>query len=184
MGLENIVNEILEQARSEAALIGTEAEKEGEKLINDAKTEAEMIKKSHQALADAQIERMHKQELSSAHLETKRATLNAKKDVLNSTIESAKDAISSISAEKNANLLKVLLDKSGNEGSRVYSNGRDAKLVQEMTELTFMSEIDCIGGLIIENDDGTVRLDLTFDTILDAASEQSLKQVSDILFGE
>ena len=183
MGLENIINEILEQARSEAIVIGTEAENEGEKLINEAKTETEKIKKSHQALADAQIERMHKQELSSAHLEIKRATLNAKKDILNSTIESTKEVISSMSAEKNANLLKVLLNKYGNEGTRVYSNGRDAKLVREMTELTFMGEIDCIGGLIIENDDGTVRLDYTFDTILDAAFEQSLKQVSDILFG-
>jgi len=183
MGLENIINEILEQARSEAIVIGTEAENEGEKQIHEAKTEAEKIKKSHQALADAQIERMHKQELSSAHLEIKRATLNAKKDILNSTMESTKEVISSMSSEKNANLLKVLLNKYGNEGTRVYSNGRDAKLVQEMTELTFMGEIDCIGGLIIENDDGTVRLDYTFDTILDAAFEQSLKQVSDILFG-
>lgn len=183
MGLENIVNEILEQARSEVAVISIEAEKESEKLINDAKIEAEKIKTSHQALTDAQIERMHKQELSSAHLEIKRATLNAKKDILNCTIESAKEIISSMSAEKNAKLLKVLLDKYGNEGTRVYSNGRDAKLVQEMTELTFMGEIDCIGGLIIENDDGTVRLDYTFDTILENASEQSLKQVSEILFG-
>jgi V/A-type H+-transporting ATPase subunit E len=183
MGLENIVDEILEQARSEVAAIKAEADNEANAMINQAKTEAEKIKETHQVLADAQIERMHKQEMSSAHLEIKRANLNAKKDVLNSTIQSAKEIISSLSAEKNANLLKEILDKYGSEGTRVYSNGRDAKLVQEMTDLTFMGEIDCIGGLIIENDDGTVRLDYTFDTILDDTAEQSLKQISDILFG-
>ncbi len=109
--------------------------------------------------------------------------MNAKKDILDSVNQSAKDDISSMPTEQNADLLKTILDKHGSSGTRVYSNERDAKFVQEMTDLTYMGEIDCIGGLVIENNDGTVRMDYTYDRILEDVSEQSLKQISDILFG-
>ncbi len=52
-----------------------------------------------------------------------------------------------------------------------------------MTRLAYMGETDCIGGLVIENDDGSIRLDFTYDRILDDVSDQSLKQISEILFG-
>ncbi|MDF1556672.1 MAG: V-type ATP synthase subunit E [ANME-2 cluster archaeon] len=182
MGLEDVVNDILEQARSKAAAINAEAENEAAALISEAQSKADEIMQTRQAEVDAHIERMHKQEISSAHLEMKRAALNAKKDVLDSVNQSAKDALSLMPAEKNADLLKTILDKYGSSGIRVYSNGRDAKLVQKMTDLMYMGEIDCIGGLVIENDDGTVRMDYTYDRILEDVSEQSLKQISDILF--
>jgi V/A-type H+-transporting ATPase subunit E len=183
MGLENVVNDILEQARAEVSTVNSEADVETAAIINAANEEKKKMVEIRQAEIDARIEIMHKQEMSSAHLEIKRATLNAKKAVLDKVFQSAKDAISSMPSEKNVTLLKAILDKYGTSGTRVYSNGRDAKLVQEMTDLTYMDEIDCIGGIIIENDDGTVRLDYTFDTILNNVSEQTLKQISDILFG-
>lgn len=183
MGLENVVNDILEQAKSEYATIEAEAQDEADAIINEAKAKAEIIITESQAEVEANIQRRLKQEKSSAQLEIKRAALNAKKDVLDSVYLSAREAISSFPADKNASMLKVILDMYGSEGTRVYSNGKDAKLVQEMTDLTFMGEMDCIGGLVIENDDGSVRLDYTFDRILDDVSEETLKPVSDILFG-
>ena len=182
MGLENVVNDILEQAKSEVATIEAEAQDEADNIINEAKAKAKTIITESQAKIEADIRRKIKQEKSSAQLEVKRTALNAKKDVLDSVYESAREAISSLSSEKNVKLLKAILDNYGSDGTRVYSNGRDARLVQEMTDLTFMGEIDCIGGLVIENDDGSVRLDNTFDNILDDVSEQTLKPVSDILF--
>ena len=40
-----------------------------------------------------------------------------------------------------------------------------------------------IGGIVLENEDGTVRLDFTYDSILKNVYERSLKQISDILYG-
>ncbi len=183
MGLENIVNDILEQAKSEVATIEAEAQAEVDATINEAKAKAKTIITESQAEVEANILRRLKQEKSSAQLEIKRAGLNAKKDVLDSVYLSAREAILSFPPDKNSSMLKAILDMYGSDGTRVYSNARDAKLVRELTDLTFMGEIDCIGGLIIENDDGSVRLDYTFDRILDGVSEQTLKPVSDILFG-
>ncbi|MCL7475822.1 MAG: V-type ATP synthase subunit E [ANME-2 cluster archaeon] len=183
MGLEDVVNDILEQARSKAAAINAQAEEEAATLIREARSRADEIIQTRQAEVDAFIERMRKQEISSAHLEMKRAALNAKKEILDSVYQSAKDAISSIPAEKNVELLKSILDKQGSNGTKVYSNEKDARLIREMTDLIYIGGIDCIGGLIIENDDSTVRMDYTYDRILEDVSEQSLKQISDILFG-
>jgi V/A-type H+-transporting ATPase subunit E len=52
-----------------------------------------------------------------------------------------------------------------------------------MTKLEFAGEIDCIGGIVIENKDGTEVLDFRYDMILKDVNEQSLKQISNILFG-
>lgn len=183
MGLENVVNDILEQAKTEVATIEAEAQDEASALIDKSKNEAEMILADSKTEVEANIQRRLKQETSSAQLEIKRAALNAKKDVLDSVYQSAREAISSLSPDKNASMLKAILDEHGSDGIRVYSNARDAKLVRELTDLTFMGEIDCIGGLIIENEDGSIRQDYTFDRILDDVSEQTLKPVSDILFG-
>ena len=38
-------------------------------------------------------------------------------------------------------------------------------------------------GLILESEDGTVRLDYRFKTILEGVWEKELKNVSNILFG-
>ena len=183
MGLENVVNDILEQAKTEVAAIEAEAQDEAAAMTDKAKNEAEKILADSKTEVEANIQRRLKQETSSAQLEIKRAALNAKKDVLDSVYQSAKEAISSLAPDKNTSMLKAILDEHGSDGTSVYSNARDAKLVRELTDLTFMDEIDCIGGLIIENEDGSVRLDYTFDRILDDVSEQTLKPVSDILFG-
>ena len=52
-----------------------------------------------------------------------------------------------------------------------------------MTKLDLAGEIDCLGGVVIENKDGTEVLDFRYDMILKNVNEQSLKQVSNILFG-
>ena len=183
MGLENVVNDIREQAKSEVETIEADAQAEVDAIIDEAKAKAKIIITESQAEVEANIQRRLNQEKSSAQLEIKRAALNAKKDVLDSVYLLAREAISSFPPDKNASMLKAILDEHGSGGTRIYSNARDAKLVRELTDLTFMDEIDCIGGLIIESDDGSVRLDYTFNRLCFYLSPGSLLQEKLILFG-
>ena len=182
MGLENVVSDILEQARTEVAAIDAAAGSEVEDIINVAQVEAQKIIETKEAEVDVQIERMRMQEISSTNLEIKRAALNAKKKVLETVFQSVRETIISMPVEKKRDLIRSILDKNSNKGTRVYSNSKDTVIVKELTDLTYMGEIDCIGGLVIENDDGSIRLDFTFDRILDDVSDQTLKQISDIIF--
>ncbi len=182
MGLENITQEILNKAKREAEDIRSEATAEAEKILQQAKEKAEEIKKEREKALEAEIERLRHQEASSASLEAKRQILNAKKELLDTVYKKAVEEISNLPPEKNAELLTTLLKKHASEGSKIYSNEKDRTLVVELSGLEYAGSIPCLGGFIIENEDGSLHLDYTYDTLLQDANERVIKQISEILF--
>ncbi|ADI73165.1 H+transporting two-sector ATPase E subunit [Methanohalobium evestigatum Z-7303] len=183
MGLETVVNDIMDVAHAEAAQKKEEADTEAAQIIEDAKEKAKKIKGDRLAETEAKIERLRRQEISSANLEVKRVKLNARKEILDEVYNKAVDSVSNLSPSKNEELLKSLIDKYEQHGTRVYSNKESEEIVKKLSSLEYAGNIDCIGGIVIENSDGSVRLNYTYDTILKSVYDQSLKQISDILFG-
>lgn len=183
MGLDAIVEEIKAKGKAEAEKISQETDKEVSRTLAEAQSQAARIKASRQDSAKKDIERLRLQEMSSANLEVKRAMLNARKELLDEVNEKAKEGINKLPADKNLKLLKSIIEKNQANNSRISSNKKDEPAVRKMTKLTYSGDINCIGGVIIENEDGTEYLDLRYETILKKVSERSLKQVSDLLFG-
>jgi V/A-type H+-transporting ATPase subunit E len=122
-------------------------------------------------------------EMSGAALEVKRAMLNARKELLDDVNDKAKEIVNKLPSDRNQKLLKSIIDKNQANNSRIYSAEKDEAAVKNLTELNYAGNIDCIGGVIIENETGTEYLDFRYEIILKNVSERSLKQVSDILFG-
>jgi V/A-type H+-transporting ATPase subunit E len=183
MGLDAIVEEIRAKGRAEADKISEETEKEVSKIIADAEANAARLKAVKEEAVRNEIDRLRQQELSSANLEVKKAILNARKELLDEVHEDAKESLQKLPAEKNQKLLKSIIERNENSNAKIYSRGKDKAVVKKLTKLEYAGEIDCIGGVVIENADSTEVLDFKYDTILRNVSEQSLKQVSDILFG-
>ena len=183
MGLEAIVKEIKAKGKAEADKISKEAEKEASQIIADAQSRAEKITETKKEAVAAEIKRLKQQELSSANLEVKRGLLNARKEILDIVYEKAVEGVKNFPADKNKELLKVIIEQNEAGNSKIYSRSEDKAVVKKLAKLKHAGEIDCIGGVVIENEDGTEYLDFKYDTILNDANEQSLKQVSDILFG-
>ncbi|MCK5659960.1 MAG: V-type ATP synthase subunit E [Methanosarcinales archaeon] len=183
MGLETVVKDITDAAQKEAAQVSEAATKDIESILNDAEKQSLKIKGDAVADAEERVTKMEVQELASAKLEIKRMQLNARKEVLDTTFAQALGAISSLDEAKNKELLKELISKYGSNGTKIYSNKRDETVVKQLADLEYVGNIDCIGGIVIENDDGTVKLDYTFDSICDGVFESALKQTSDLLFG-
>ncbi|MCZ7372332.1 MAG: V-type ATP synthase subunit E [Candidatus Methanoperedens sp.] len=183
MGLDAIVEEIKAKGKVEADRISGEAYKEVSKIIADAQSQAEKIKAAKQESVSKDIERLKAQELSSANLEVKRAMLNSRKEVLDEVYEASKESLGKLPDEKNQKLLGLIIKKNEKNNSKIYSREKDKSTVKKLTTLNYAGDINCIGGVIIENDTGTEYLDFRYETILKDVSEKSLKQVSDILFG-
>jgi V/A-type H+-transporting ATPase subunit E len=183
MGLDAIVEEIKAKGKAEAYKINQETSLEVSKIIADAQASATKIKAAKEDAVKKEIERLKQQELSSANLEVKKAKLNARKEILDAVYEESKEMISKLAADKNQKILKSIIEKNQSGNSKIYSRSKDKSIVTKMTKLEFAGEIDCIGGVVMENTDGSVVLDFKYDMILKNVSEQSLKQVSDILFG-
>jgi V/A-type H+-transporting ATPase subunit E len=183
MGLDAIVEEIKAKGRAEADKISEETSLEVSKIIADAEAAASKLKAAKEEAVRREIERLRQQELSSANLEVKKGILNARKEILDEVYEQSKESIEKLPSEKNQRLLRSIIEKNQNTNAKIYSRAKDKPAVKKLTKLEFAGEIDCIGGVVIENADGTEVLDFKYDTILKNVSEQSLKQVSNILFG-
>ncbi len=183
MGLDAIVEEIKAKGRAEAGKISEETSLEVSKITREAQAAASKLKAAKEEAVRKEIERLRQQELSSANLEVKKAKLNARKEILDEVYEQAKESVKKLPAEKNQKLLKSIIEKNEHNNAKIYSRDKDKVTVKKLIKLEYAGEIECIGGVVIENADGTEVLDFRYDTILKNVSEQSLKQVSDVLFG-
>lgn len=183
MGLETVVKDIMDVAQAEVSRINAEADAEASNISDEARQSAKKIMGNKLAQAEDDIKKLRQQEISSANLEVKRTLLNARKEVLDKVYSQSADLIANMSASKNKELLKAIIDKYQGNGAKIYSNKDSEKLVTKLSSLTYAGNIDCIGGVVIENEDSTIRLDYTYDIILESVNDKSMKQISDILFG-
>ncbi|MEA1944238.1 MAG: V-type ATP synthase subunit E [Euryarchaeota archaeon] len=188
MGLENVVSDILNSAKADVSAIEAERDREVSSIIEEAKRTGERITGEKIASAEDEAKRAHKQDISGANLEVRRMMLNTRKETLDETYTQALKRIRELDSEP---LLRSLIRAHSGDATRIYSNEQDQPIVlklcdelleDQLTELEYIGNIDCIGGIVLENEDGTVRLDYTFDAIMDEVSERSMKQVSSILF--
>ena len=77
-------------------------------------------------------------------------------------------------------MINSLYRKAGSEIDigKVYCNKKDSKMFKGVET----SSTDIIGGLIAESKDGLIRVDYSFDTMLESIKENEIKGVVDALF--
>lgn len=184
MALDRVANEILDNARKEADQRVQMAEKEKAKILQDADQKIEKMRKAGEKELEDNLARMRKQELSSAELEAKKIVLNKRKDILNRTFEETLSELSSMSPkDKSALYKKILADgKKVIHKPKVYIPQGEADLLAGLRGCESLTEIEMSPGLIMENENGSVRLDYRFKTILESIWDKELKSVSNVLF--
>lgn len=183
MGLDIVVKDIQEGARAEVSRIKAEGDAKASEILNEAKEIQKKTLGDSLAKAEEDLQSLHQQVISSANLEVKRITLNKRKELLDTVYNQTVEKIKSMPASKKEELLKSILNKNEASGARVYSSKESEAIVKKLTPLTYAGNLDSIGGIILETEDRTVRLDFTYDSILKSVYERSLKQISDILYG-
>ncbi|MFB6167353.1 MAG: V-type ATP synthase subunit E [Haloferacaceae archaeon] len=190
MSLETVVEDIREEAREEAAAIREEGEARAEEIISEAEADAERIHEEARREAEQQIEREREQAVSSAKLEAKQDRLEARRDALQEVRAAVEERVASMAGERREELTRALLANAAEEfegaDASVYCRPDDealvSGLVDEFDGLAHAGETDCLGGVIVESEASRVRVDNTFDSVLDDVWEDSLKDVSDRLF--
>jgi V/A-type H+-transporting ATPase subunit E len=183
MGLEIVVKDIQEGAQAEVSRIKAEADAKASEILTESKEVQKKMLGDSLAKVEEDLQKLHQQVISSANLEVKRITLNKRKELLDRVFENTVESIKSMPESKNEEMLKYIIDKYEASGARVYSSKNSENLVRKLTSLTYAGNINCIGGIVLENEDRTIRLDFTYDSILKSVYERSLKQISDILYG-
>jgi len=182
MGLEKVKDEILNNANREASRIKEEANNEVKKAMDDSEQRVNSYRNKANEDAKSIIESMKTKEKASAELELKKLNLDAKKALIEKVFVNAKNKICKLDENKRKEMIKKLLEKSIKELEikSVYCNKIDAKFIQGFD----VKVENILGGIIAENDDGSVRVNYSYDSLLQSVRENSLKDVAKILFGQ
>ena len=184
MSLDKIADEILGNASKEADKIVKDAENERSRILLEADQKIENMRKAEEKELQESIERMKRQEISSAELDAKKIVLNKRKDILNRTLEEMLAELSEMDANEKGGIYKNIVD----QGSKVIPSPKvlcpigEKNLLADVDGMGKLTETDMESGLILESKDGTVRLDFRFRTILEGIWDQDLKEISNILF--
>jgi V/A-type H+-transporting ATPase subunit E len=182
MSLETVVKSIRQEAKKECEELRMQGEGEAEKILKEAHAKRDKILADALKEAVKAADRLRTHELARVELENKRARLVMEKELLDQAIERAKERIRNLRPVLDQDLMRRLITKHQSEGTVVHSADRHDSLVRGSCSLRYGGHIDCLGGIIIESADGSVRFDYTYDSILERASDMAMKEVARILF--
>lgn len=181
MGLEAVKEEVIRTAKTQEESLIADARKETIKIINKAEKKIAEIKEEIHAETKSKIDVIKKQELASAELENKKMLLEAKKQLIDKVFNEAQKKVEILDSKKREEYINKLLEKAKDDigVENLYCNKNDAKFMKDFNA----EAIDIMGGLIAENKDGTVRVDYSFDTMLQNIKENELQSINKVLFG-
>lgn len=193
MSLETVVTDIRDEARERAEEIRADAEARADEIVASAESDAEEIIAAKERELEGRIAQEREQKLSSAKLQAKQERLAARRDVLAEVRESVEERVASLDGDDREELTRELIEAAAvefDEGDTVSVHARasDEALVTDiLTEydgFEFGESYDCLGGVVVESQESRVRVNNTFDSILDTVWENHLKDISTRLFGD
>lgn len=182
MGLARVKEEILRKAKSEATSVVKEGKAELEKSVKEAQERIEEKRKEAETELRDFLENMEKKELSATEFELRKELFQKKRELMNSVFERAEARLIKSSPAKKELFLKKLLNEARKEINvkRVYSTMENKKFILGLE----FHETEMKGGLIAETADKSVRVDYSFETLLQDVQEKNLPSIANILFGK
>lgn len=185
MALENVTQEIYNSAEARAVEIGKATQVEIATIIKDADEKiAEMKEKEDKRLKEA-IERLGRQEQSSAELDSKKVVLAKKKEILSDAFDEVLLSLENAPTDKKLEQYKAMvnLGKDIVKNPKALMSENDPFTADELGVSSVEKTSKIKGGLILQSEDGSTEVDLQYSTILKAIWDKEIGSVSDILFG-
>jgi len=191
MSLETVAEDIRNEARERAEEIREDGEARAADIIDEADADADDILAAKESEIENEIEQEREQRLSSAKLEAKQKRLEARRDVLQEVRADVEERIANLGGEDREELTRTLLDAAAEEFDSddtitVYGRADDEELLTDVLAdydgFEYAGEVDCLGGVVVESEQSRLRVNNTFDSVLEDVWEDNLKEISSRLF--
>lgn len=192
MSIENITSNILADAKNAADVSLANAEKTMQDIINNAKNEAEAIKRAAAEKAEKEAESLQSRKESAAELQKRKMMLSAKQDAIKKSFNAALEKLRNMPEDEYLNLLVNEIVRIPNCAGTIVLNQRDKnnigeKLVKAVNERLKAEKIalsnntiESSGGFVLKN--GAIEINSTFETILDSMKDELTNEVANALF--
>jgi len=179
MSLNKVVDDILHKGEEKKREIVRLGEKERDEQVLQAGKRIEENRLKEEKKTRSLVAQMEQQELSSTELESKKILLAAQRRALEELKEQALAELTKYPADKRKKLYSKLVAKAKKDLGEcyVYSSKDDKALLQLPAGMAGGGVIDCIGGLVFESKDRSVRLDFRFESLLEEIWNKKLQEI-------
>ncbi len=185
MGLEKVKQEILENAKKEADAVIDAANAEAKAIMKAAEKQMQDYGKMVAEDEGKTAELVERREVASAELELQKQMLTAKNELIEGVFAQVREKLKTKSDKSREADIRALLKAASQEMSVavVQCNGRDMKFL-EGNRLKISRNDSMLGGIIAETQDGKLRVDYSYDTLLEQVKSKVLSDVAKKLFGK
>lgn len=185
MSAEKIIERIKADAKKQEEQIIKLAEKQASETIELAKKDAEKEASIIVSNGKKQSENLGKILLSKANQDSKRATMNAKENVIEECFKKAIEKLSSLDKERYASTVSKYMQKGqkrlGKQCTVLISKEEDKSIAKKFG-IPVSGKIEATGGTMLQSADGQVTLDYTFEGILAREKNKIRIKVGKLLF--
>jgi vacuolar-type H+-ATPase subunit E/Vma4 len=191
-GMEKIGEAILDKVRAEADDIVKDAKTKAKQEIDEAKKRqgARLEEEKARLLQEAGEEATRIE--AQAMVQARQELSQAKAEVISELISRVKKELEGISGDQNSliGLIKEAFDTLGVSKGRLYVSPKDIAVVRKLVEkdkglsakVAEIKEHSASGGVIVEDIEGRVRIDNTYETRLEMLLPRLLPEVGKELF--
>ncbi len=188
MSLDKLASEIESMAEAEAKKVKSAARKDAKGIQKEAQGQVEGYHADVMARTERSSQQLAIETVAAARQANQQRLLVARREQLDATWEQVVEAVSSAKFRDRSDMLKALVAEAieaGTEDMSLRPVSKDRKaLEQSAKSIDFGDDVEGIGGFVLESKDGSVVIDYRFEDRLRTAWENSLGEVSTILFGE
>lgn len=177
MGLDDVKNEILDEAEQEKNEILEEAEDRRQEILDEAEEEAKRIRSEAEEEIEEDKASREKKAVSNANMKAKQKKLNAKEKALDQAFESFREELRDLSDDEKESMIENAIESAKFDVGLV--KGSDD--FEDLTDTDFESAD--VKGFILVSDDGERQLNFTFDKITDDYRAKYRKDVAEELLG-
>ncbi|BAA31105.1 V-type ATP synthase subunit E [Pyrococcus horikoshii] len=196
-GAELIIQEINKEAERKIEYILNEARQQAEKIKEEARRNAEAKAEWIIRRAKTQAELEKQRIIANARLEVRRKRLAIQEEIISSVLEEVKRRLETMSEDEYFESVKALLKEAIKELNekkvRVMSNEKTLGLIASRIEeikselgdvsIELGETVDTMGGVIVETEDGRIRIDNTFEARMERFEGEIRSTIAKVLFG-
>ena len=178
MGLEDVKNEIIEDAKQEKKQLLEEAQEEADEIISEGEEKAYKIRNEAEEEIEEKKQALEQRTESNANMEAKKIKLEAKQNLIQNTFEGFKERLENLSEDEKRDFVNNAIENAGFEVGKVRGSESFSNIVNDYN----FEEIDEEGTVLI-SEDGERRVNYKYDKILEDFKQDYRKKVAERLFG-
>jgi vacuolar-type H+-ATPase subunit E/Vma4 len=191
--MEKISEAVVSKVKLDAQNLLKEAEKKAQEEIKKAKKLRDVRFEEERGRMLGEAEEEAARILAQASIKARQKLSSAKVDIIAKIIDGSRKELSRISSDESylPNLIREAMEGLGVDKARIYVSPKDVSTVKKLLKadkefsgkILEVKESNCLGGVIVEDAEGKLRIDNTYETRLEMLLPKLLPKISKELFG-